>query len=83
MNIAEYEVYNAIREVQKEPETIRYLCLICKGYISDSDSQKGYAMCWRCRSALFPAPKVGAMNPEPRKATVVQLRDGRQAIILD
>jgi len=83
MNSAEYEVYKAIREVQREPETIRYLCLICKGYISDLDSQKGYAMCWRCRSASFPTPKVEAMNPEPRKATVVQLKDGRQAIILD
>jgi DNA-directed RNA polymerase subunit RPC12/RpoP len=83
MNSAEYEVYKAIREVQKEPDSIRYICLICKKYLSDWDTQKGYAMCWRCRSALFPTPKVEARNPEPRKPTLVQLKDGRQAIILD
>jgi len=58
MNSAEYEIYDAIRAVQKEPVSIRYICLICRGYISDWDARKGYAICWRCRRALYPARKV-------------------------
>ena len=83
MNLAEYEIYNAIREVQKGPAIIRYICLICKGYLSDWDNQKGYAICWRCRSVYCPTPKVEVRNPEPKKATLVQLKDGKHAIILD
>jgi len=83
MNLAEYEVYKAIREVQKEPDSIRYICLICKGNLSDWDTQKGYAICWRCRRGYCPRPKFEARNWEARKPTLVQLKDGRQAIILD
>ena len=83
MNMTEYEVYKAIREVQKEPETIRYICFICKKYLSDWDTQKGYAMCWRCRRGYCPTPNVEARNPKHRKPTLIQLKDGKQAIILD
>ena len=82
MNSAEYEVWSAIREVQKDPVILRYICLICKGYISDWDSQKGYAICWKCRRALFPTPKV-ERNPELPRASVIHLKDGRHAIIVD
>jgi hypothetical protein len=75
MNLAEYEVYEAIKVAQKEPEIIRCICLTCKGYISDWDAQKGYAVCRRCRRACWPAPKVERYS-EPRKPTLIQLRDG-------
>jgi len=83
MNLAEFEVYSAIREVQMGPAIIRYICLICKDYLSDWDNQKGYAICWRCRRVYSPTPKVEVRNPELKKATLVQLKDGKQAIILD
>ena len=71
MNLAEYEIYNAIREVQNGPATIRYICLICKGNVSDWDKKKGYAICWRCRRIYFPTPKVEERISEPGKATLV------------
>jgi hypothetical protein len=83
MNSAELELFDAIRHAQRCPTVIRYLCFICKGYLSDWDVQSRKGVCWRCRKIYFPTPKVEASNPEPRKATLFQLRDGKYAIILD
>ena len=82
MNLAEYEIYNAIREVQMGPAIIRYICLICKGYLSDWDDRARTAVCWKCRKIYFPTQKVEVNNPEPKKATLFQLRDGKYAIIV-
>ena len=71
MNMAEYEVYKAIREVQKEPDSIRYICLFCKKYLSDWDNRKGYAICWRCRRVYSPTLKVEAGNRKPRQAIIL------------
>ena len=83
MNSAELEIYNAIRQAQARPTIIRYLCLICKGYLSDWDVQARKDVCWKCRKICFPTPRVEAKNPEPKKATLFQLRDGKFAIIVE
>jgi hypothetical protein len=58
MNSAELEIYQAIKEVQRGPTVIRYLCLICKGYLRDWDVKKGKAVCWKCRAIYFPPPQT-------------------------
>jgi hypothetical protein len=82
MNSAEIEIYNAIWEAQRSPTIIRHLCLICKGYLKDWDVQKGLAICWKCRKVYCPDPKVEEKKPEP-KPRLAQVKDGKQAIILD
>ena len=83
MNSDRFEIYNAIREAQSGPTIIRYLCLICKGDVSDWDIQKGYAICWRCRRIYSPTQKVEEKKPEFRKATLLQLKDGKYAVLLE
>ena len=83
MNSAELEIYQAIREVQRGPTVIRYLCLMCKDYLSNWDVRKGKAVCWKCRTIYFPPPQIEPKKPEPPKATLLQLRDGKFAIIVE
>lgn len=83
MNSAGLEIYKAVRRVQSDPTVIRYLCLICRGYLSDWDVRKRKGVCWRCRQIYFPVPKIEPKNPEPKKATLFQLRDGKFAIIVE
>jgi len=83
MNSAELEIYQAIRQVQRGPTVIRYLCLICKGYLSGWDVRKGKGVCWKCRAIYFPPPQIEQTNPVPQKATLLQLKDGKYAIIVD
>jgi hypothetical protein len=84
MNSVELEIYQAIRQVQRGLTVIRYLCLICKGYLSDWDVKKGKAVCWKCRAIYFPPPpQIEPGNPVPQKATLLQLKDGKYAIIVD
>ena len=83
MNSAELEIYKAVRQVSSGPTVIRYLCLICKGYLSSWDVRKREAVCWKCREISFPPPKIALENPEPQKATLLQLKDGKFAIIVE
>ncbi len=82
MNSAELEIYRAIWKVQSAPAIIRHLCLICKGDLKDWDVRKGLAICWRCRRVYCPDPKVEERKSEPT-AKMVQLKDGKYAILLD
>ena len=83
MNSAErMEILRAISAAQESPAVIRRLCIICKDVMTDWEAGKGYAMCGRCMSVCFPAPKVEQRREEP-KATVFQLKDGKYAIIVD
>lgn len=83
MNLAELEIHEAIRQAQRDPTIIRYVCIICKDYLSDWDIRKGKAVCWKCSEIYFPAPKVEAKNQEPKKAQLFQLKDGKFAIIVE
>ena len=83
MNSGGVEIYKAIRQAQGAPTIIRYNCIICKEYLRDWDSHRGYAVCWACRTVFFPAPKVEERKVEPKRATLFQLKDGRYVIILD
>jgi len=83
MNAGEVEIYEAVRQVQGSPAIIRHTCIICKEYLRDWDVHGGYAVCWRCRSVYFPAPKVEEEKPELKRAILVQLRGGKYAIFLD
>ena len=83
MNPTEIEIYRAIRPVRNGPTLIRYLCLICESYLSDWDVQARKAVCWRCRKSYFPTRKVEAKDPEPKKSTLFQLRDGKFAIVVE
>jgi len=83
MNTGEVEIYNAIRQAQNGPAIIRYKCIICKEYLSDWETNRGYAVCWSCKGVYFPAPKVEEKRARPQKATLVQLRDGKYIVILD
>jgi hypothetical protein len=83
MNSAELEIYKAVKQAQSGSTVIRSLCLICKDYLNDWDVQAHKALCWKCRRTYFPTPKVEAKDPEPKKATLFQLRDGKYAIIVD
>ena len=83
MNPAELEIYQAIREVQRGPTLIRYLCLMCKGYLSDWDVKKGKAVCWKCRTIYFPPPQIEPKKPELQRATLLQLKDGKFAIMIE
>ena len=83
MNSAELEISEAVRQVQRGPTVIRYLCLMCKGYLSSWDVRKREAVCWKCRAIYFPPPRIELKSPEPQKATLLQLKDGKFAIIVD
>ena len=84
MNLAELEIDEAIRQIQKGPTIIRYLCFICKGYLSHWDIKKGKAVCWKCRAITYlPSPHIELKKPEPQRATLLQLKDGKFAILLD
>ena len=83
MTSSELEIYKAVKQLQNDPTVIRYLCLICKGYLSSWDVRKQEAVCWNCREIFSPPPKIEPKNPEPQKATLLQLKDGKFAIILD
>ena len=76
------EIYKAIRQVWHGPTVIRYLCLICKDYLNDWDVKAGKAVCWKCRKTYWPKPKVEE-KPEPKKPEMIQLKDGRYALIFD
>jgi hypothetical protein len=83
MSSAELEIYKAVKQLQSGPTVIRYLCLICKGYLSSWDVRKREAVCWKCGEISFPPPKIELRNPEPQKATLLQLKDGKFAIIVE
>jgi hypothetical protein len=83
MNSAEIEINSAARQIQSEPTIIRYLCLICKDYLSFWDVRTRKAVCWKCREIYFPPPKIEPKNLEPQKATLLQLKDGKFAIIVE
>ncbi len=83
MNSAEIEMHRAVRQIQSEPTVIRYLCLICKDYLGGWDVIKREAVCWKCREIYFLPPKIEPKNPEPQKATLLQLKDGKFAIIVE
>ena len=83
MALAELEIFNAIRQVQRGPTIIRYLCFICKDYLNAWDVQAHKAVCWKCRRISFQKSKIELPNPEPKKATLFQLRDGKYAIVID
>ena len=82
MNAAEVEIYNAVMKVQDGPVIIRHTCIICKEYLHDWDVRKGYAFCRVCRRVYFPAPKVEEKKVVLKKAILVQLKDGKYAILL-
>ena len=54
MDDAEVEISDAVRKVQSGPAVIRHICIICKEYLTGWDTDKGYALCWSCRSTYFP-----------------------------
>ncbi len=83
MNSAEFEIYQAIRQVQRGPTVIRYLCLICKSYLSDWDLREEEAVCWKCRAIHFPSHQIEPKKPELQRATLLQLKDGKFAIIVE
>ena len=83
MSSAELEIYQAIRQLKSTPTVIRSLCLICKEYLNDWDVQAHKAVCWKCRRISFQKSKIELPNPEPKKATLFQLRDGKYAIVID
>ena len=83
MNAAEIEIYDAVRQVQVGPGIIRRTCIICRECLQDWDVQRGFAICWSCRSIYFPAPKVEEKKAEPRKATLFRLQDGKYMVLLD
>ncbi len=82
MNSGEIEIYEAIRKVQEGPTVIRAVCIACEELLTIWDVQNEYAICGICRSIYFPPPKVEQRKAEP-KATVIQLRGGKYAIIID
>ncbi len=82
MNSTELEIYQAIRQVQKGPTIIRYLCSICKDYLNEWDVKGRKAVCWKCRKAYWPKPKEEEVQ-EPRRPRLVQLKDGLYAIAVD
>ena len=82
MNAGEFEIYKAVRDLKRGPTLIRYLCLVCEGYLSQFDVSVHKGVCWQCRQIYFPEPKIEPRNPEPKKATLFQLKDGRYAILL-
>jgi len=83
MNASEIEIYDAVRQVQGGPAIVRHTCIICKEYLRHWDVHRGYATCWSCRSAYFPAPKVEEKKADLKKAILVQLKNGKYMIILD
>jgi len=83
MNSAELEIHEAVRQIQRGPTIIHYLCLICKAYLSDLDFRNGGAVCWKCREITYPFPQFKPKKPEPQKATLLQLKDGKFAIIVE
>ncbi len=83
MNSAEVELYEAVGQVRGGRAVIRSLCLVCGEYLGGWDVRAGWAVCWKCREVLFPAPKVEVENPGPKAATLVRLRDGKYAVLLE
>jgi hypothetical protein len=82
MNPSEIEIYNAVRKVQDGPVIIWHTCIICKEYLRHRDVHRGCAICWGCRRLYFPVPKVLEKKADLKKAILVQLKDGRYAILL-
>ena len=83
MNSNEFEIYNAIRDVQRGPTIIRYLCCICKDYLNDWDVKSGKAICWRCRKTYWPKPRVGKRTTEPGQPRLVQPHDDLHEMPVD
>ena len=83
MNSTELEIDQAIREAQRGPAVIRYLCLICKGYLNDWDLRIGEAVCRKCRAIYFPPPLIEPKGPKLQNATLLQLKDGKFAIVVE
>ena len=55
MNSANSEISNAIREAQSDRTTVlRYVCLVCKEYLSDWDVESGRAICLECKHKYWP-----------------------------
>ncbi len=85
MNSDHFEIFKAVRQVQRGPTTIRYICLICKRYLNGWDIRKGFAVCWKCREIHIIPPKIEVKNPQPapQKATLLQLKDGNFVILVE
>lgn len=75
MNSTELEIYKAIRQVQKGPTILRYLCLICKDYLNEWDVKARKGVCWKCRKTYWPKPTTEEKNQGPRHPGLVQLKD--------
>jgi len=50
--------------------------------LGEWDVKAGKAVCWKCRKTYWPKPKVEE-KPEPKKPEMIQLKDGRYALIFD
>ena len=83
MDLAQFEIEQAIRKVHTGPEVIRPICVICKDCLNDWDVRKRYAVCLKCRGLYFPEPKIEPVNPGPKKAELFQLKDGKYVIMLE
>jgi hypothetical protein len=83
MNSGELEIYKAVRQAQGSPTIIRQLCLICKNYLNEWDMNARHAVCWKCRKAIWPKPKVEEISSGSKQPRLVQIRDGVYAIAVD
>ncbi len=80
MNMEQFEIEKAIRQVRHGPTTMRYICLICKSYLNEWDVKAGKAVCWKCRKAIWPKPTVEEKTSEVKQPRLVQIKDGLYAI---
>ena len=83
MNSTELEIYQAIRQAQRGPTIIRYLCPICKDYLNEWDAKASKTICWKCRKTCWPKPKVEEKNLEPKRPRLVPMKDGSWAVMVD
>ena len=55
MNSANSEISNAIREAQSDRTTVlRYVCLVCKEYLSEWDVEAGGRFAWNASTSTGP-----------------------------
>ena len=80
MNMAQLEIYKAVRKVQSGPTILRQVCTICKHYLNTWDLKSKKAVCWYCRKKYFPTPQPVEQQPEPKQFRLVQQKDGLYAI---
>lgn len=63
MNSADIEIYEAIREVHSDPTVIRYLCFLCKAYLTDWEVEKGRGGLLAVHKNILSYPKGSGREP--------------------